>query len=335
MENFRLKKRRYVLLLSIGLLVFLIPIAASSGALHISIHDLWNESASMQREIFFNIRLPRVILSILLGGSLAWSGAMIQGLFRNPIVDPGLAGITAGASLFAGIAIVFGQYIPFLSSIWNTVIFSFAGGMMAGLLILSLSRYQGKTEVYSLLLIGIAINAVCFSAIGLLSYVANDSQLRNLSYWNLGSLGGASWTSLSRFGFLLFLPVLTGPFLYRKLNAFTLGEREAFHLGVSVEGLKILILFLIGISVGASVSLTGNISFIGIVIPHIVRILIGQDYKYLLPISYLLGGCLLLFSDTICRTVIAPTEIPVGIITAIIGAPFFLYLLRSQRKVPS
>lgn len=335
MENDRLKKRKILLFVSIGLLFFLVPLAAMTGAYKVKLESLLLSSDPLTREIFLNLRFPRIILSILLGGSLAWSGAIMQGLFRNPIVDPGLAGITAGASLFAAIGIVFGHFFPFLSNVWSLVVFSFIGSISAGMMILFLARHHGKAEVYHLLLIGIAVNAICYSAIGLLSYIANDAQLRSLSFWNLGSLGGASWNSIRHFGIFLILPLLLSHFLYRKLNAFSLGERQAFHLGISVESLKTISLVLIGLSVGAAVSLTGTISFVGIVIPHIVRLLIGQDFKYLLPITYFLGGSLLLLSDTICRTILAPTEIPVGIITALLGAPFFIFLLYQNRKVIS
>ncbi|WP_246047429.1 FecCD family ABC transporter permease [Leptospira ognonensis] len=332
MENDRLIKRRILLLMSLLVMVTLIPIAALSGVYKIDVYTLFYSRGTIMHEIFINLRLPRIVLALLLGGSLSWSGAIMQGLFRNPIVDPGLAGITAGASLFAGVGIVFGHFLPFLSSMWSLVVFSFFGSLVTGFSILFLARQNGKSEVYNLLLIGIAVNAICYSAIGLLSYIANDAQLRNLSFWNLGSLGGANWNSIGHFGPFLILPIFFSPFLYRKFNAFSLGEPQAFHLGISVESLKNLSLVLIGISVGAAVSLTGTINFVGIVVPHMVRLLIGQDYKFLLPITYILGGSLLLLSDTISRTILAPTEIPVGIITALIGAPFFLFILYQNRK---
>ncbi|MDZ4728198.1 MAG: iron ABC transporter permease [Leptospira sp.] len=331
MEINRLTKRKCLLIFSVSILFLSVPIVSIIGAYNISLMALLNDTQSIQNEIFWNIRLPRVILAILLGGSLAWSGAVIQGIFRNPIVDPGLVGITAGASLFAGIGIVLGNYLPFLPTIWSTILFSFVGGITTGFLIFSFARNNGKTEVFGLLLIGIAINALCYSAIGLLTYIANDAQLRNLSSWNLGSLGGASWTSLSRFGIFLILPFLFSPLLYKKLNVFCLGEREAEHLGISVEVLKRSILLLVGVSVGASVALAGNISFIGVMIPHMIRFVIGQDYKFMLPISYILGGTILAIGDAICRTILSPSEIPVGIVTAIMGAPTFLILLKKSR----
>ncbi|EMY68104.1 iron chelate uptake ABC transporter, FeCT family, permease protein [Leptospira vanthielii serovar Holland str. Waz Holland = ATCC 700522] len=266
----------------------------------------------------------------MVGGSLAWSGALAQGLFRNPIVDPGLIGITAGCSLFASIAIVLGTSIPFLHSIWSIVLFSFLGGISSSFIIFFFAKSKGRTDIFSLLLSGIAVNAICFSAIGILSYIANEAQLRNLSLWNMGSLGGASWTNLKSFSIFFILPLFISPFIAKQLNVFILGEREASHLGVSTEFLKTIIILLIGVSVGACISLVGNIGFVGLAVPHIVRLAIGQDYKYLLITSYLLGGGLLCFADGICRIIIAPSEIPVGIATALLGSPFFLSLIRKR-----
>ncbi len=333
MEISRLKNRNYFFLGSLILWILTIPFVSQLGAVSIQWEKILEEGTSMDKELFYSIRLPRVLLAMILGGSLAWSGAIIQGIFRNPIVEPGLVGITAGSSLFAAIGIVFGANFEQFPPIWGVIVFSFVGGILMGFLILSISKLGGKSDIYSLLLTGIAINALCFSAIGFLSYIANDAQLRALSFWNLGSVGGASWEILKRLGIFLVLPLFVGPFLSKQMNLLSLGEREAMHLGVRVEYLKNLSILLVGVNVGAAISISGSISFVGLIVPHIVRILIGQDYKYLLPISYFLGGVLLSISDGICRIVVPPTEIPVGVITALLGAPFFIVLLNQRRSV--
>ncbi|TGL33414.1 FecCD family ABC transporter permease [Leptospira perdikensis] len=299
------------------------------GAMSIHWGDLFL-SDSMESRVFFELRIPRILLGLMVGGSLAWSGALAQGLFRNPIVDPGLIGITAGCSLFASIAIVLGSSIPFLHSIWSVVLFSFVGGISSSFIIFFFAKSKGRTDVFSMLLSGIAVNAICFSAIGILSYIANEAQLRNLSLWNMGSLGGASWNLLKSFSCFFVLPLLVSPLIAKQLNVFILGEREATHLGISTELLKTSIILLIGVSVGACVSIVGNIGFVGLAVPHIVRLAIGQDYRYLLITTYILGGGLLCFADAICRVIIAPSEIPVGIATALLGSPFFLSLIRKR-----
>ncbi|WP_039927443.1 FecCD family ABC transporter permease [Leptospira vanthielii] len=324
-----MKKKVIFILSCITFTILSAVISSLLGAMSIHWEDLL-QSDSMESRVFFELRIPRILLGIMVGGSLAWSGALAQGLFRNPIVDPGLIGITAGCSLFASIAIVLGTSIPFLHSIWSIVLFSFLGGISSSFIIFFFAKSKGRTDIFSLLLSGIAVNAICFSAIGILSYIANEAQLRNLSLWNMGSLGGASWTNLKSFSIFFILPLFISPFIAKQLNVFILGEREASHLGVSTEFLKTIIILLIGVSVGACISLVGNIGFVGLAVPHIVRLAIGQDYKYLLITSYLLGGGLLCFADGICRIIIAPSEIPVGIATALLGSPFFLSLIRKR-----
>ncbi|MCW7492506.1 iron ABC transporter permease [Leptospira sp. 2 VSF19] len=324
-----MKKKVFFILSCLIFTIFSAVLSSLLGAMNIRWEDLI-KTDSIESRVFFELRIPRIILGTLVGGSLAWSGALAQGLFRNPIVDPGLIGITAGCSLFASIAIVLGTSVPYLHSIWSTVVFSFLGGISSSFIIFFFAKSKGRTDVFSLLLSGIAVNAICFSAIGILSYIANEAQLRNLSLWNMGSLGGASWSNLKSFSVFFILPLFISPLIAKQLNVFILGEREANHLGVSTEFLKTMVILLIGVSVGACISLVGNIGFVGLAVPHIVRLAIGQDYRYLLLTSYLLGGGLLCLADGICRIVISPSEIPVGIATALLGAPFFLSLIRKR-----
>lgn len=329
METHRMKRKWLFILFCAIFTIVSAVISSLLGAMHIQLADLFH-SDSIESRVFFELRVPRILLGFMVGGSLAWSGALAQGLFRNPIVDPGLIGITAGCSLFAAIAIVLGASIPFLHSLWSVVLFSFFGGISSSFIIFFFSKSKGKTDIFTLLLSGIAVNAICISAIGILSYIANEAQLRNLSLWNMGSLGGASWTNLKSFSCFFIFPILISPFIAKQLNVFILGEREASHLGISTELLKTIIILLIGVSVGACISLVGNIGFVGLAVPHIVRLAIGQDYRYLLISTYLLGGGLLCFADAICRVIIAPSEIPVGIATALLGSPFFLSLIRKR-----
>lgn len=329
METNRMKKKTIFIL---GCTIFTILSAILSsllGAMNISLENLLQKN-SLESRVFFELRIPRILLGLMVGGSLAWSGSLAQGLFRNPIIDPGLIGITAGCSLFAAIAIVLGASFSFLHSIWSVVLFSFIGGILSSFLIFFFAKSKGRTDIFSLLLSGIAVNAICYSAIGILSYIANESQLRNLSLWNMGSLGGSSWSNLKSFSLFLIFPIAVSPFIANQLNVFILGEREASHLGISTELLKTITILFIGVSTGTCISLVGNIGFVGLAVPHIVRLAIGQDYRYLLFTSYILGGGLLCFADGICRVVIAPSEIPVGIATALLGSPFFLSLIRKR-----
>ena len=323
-------KKKFIFILGCAIFTILSAISSSLlGAMSISWENLFQKE-SLESRVFFELRIPRILLGLMVGGSLAWSGSLAQGLFRNPIIDPGLIGITAGCSLFAAIAIVLGASIPFLHSIWSVVLFSFIGGILSSFLIFFFAKSKGRTDIFSLLLSGIAVNAICYSAIGILSYIANESQLRNLSLWNMGNLGGGSWSNLKSFSFFLIFPIFVSPFIANQLNVFILGEREASHLGVSTELLKTIAILFVGVSTGACISLVGNIGFVGLAVPHIVRLAIGQDYRYLLVTSYLLGGGLLCFADGICRVIIAPSEIPVGIATALLGSPFFLSLIRKR-----
>ncbi|TGL85253.1 iron ABC transporter permease [Leptospira congkakensis] len=324
-----MKKKFLFIICCICFTIFSAITSSFLGAMEIHWKDLFLID-TIESRVFFELRLPRILLGLMVGGSLAWSGALAQGLFRNPIVDPGLIGITAGCALFAAIAIVLGSSIPFLHSIWSVVVFSFIGGVLFSFIIFFFAKSKGRTDVFSMLLSGIAVNAICISAIGVLSYFANEAQLRNLSLWNMGSLGGASWSILKSFSCFFILPLLVSPFIAKQLNVFILGEREATHLGISTEILKTSIILLIGVSVGTCISIVGNIGFVGLAVPHIVRLAIGQDYRYLLITTYVLGGGLLCFADSICRVIIAPSEIPVGIATALLGAPFFLSLIRKR-----
>ena len=284
--------------------------------------------------ILGQIRLPRTLLGLAVGGVLALSGVAMQGLFRNPLADTGLVGVSSGAALGAAIAIVGGAALGGLPDFIGPYLLSlcaFLGGLGVTALVYRLGRKNGQTQVAVMLLAGIALTALSGSAVGLFTYLADDATLRTLTFWNLGSLNGASYARLWP---LLLVTVGVALWLPRRataLNALLLGESEANHLGVNVEGLKRELVFCTALGVGAAVAAAGMIGFIGLVVPHLVRLLAGPDHRVLLPASVLAGASLLLFADLIARLALAPAELPIGIVTAFLGAPFFLYLLLRGR----
>lgn len=302
---------------------------------HIGISTGWRYE-SVQEAILINIRLPRVVLAVLVGAALAISGASMQGLFRNPLADPGLIGVSSGAALATALAmvVVSSLAIPIIESLGSALIpmAAFAGGTFATILVYRLSTSNGKTDVATMLLAGIAINAMAGALIGFMIFLADDNQLRDLTFWTLGSLGGAMWSSVLIVLPFLLAAILFLPRLSKGLNTIMLGESEAKHLGVRVERLKKIIIVFVGLAVGAAVSVSGMIGFVGLVVPHILRLWIGPDHRFLMPGSAILGGLLLLGSDLAARTIVSPAELPIGVITASIGAPFFLWLLLRNRQ---
>jgi iron complex transport system permease protein len=292
----------------------------------------WTFTPSQQSVLLF-IRLPRVVLGVLVGSVLAVSGAAMQGLFRNPMADPGLIGISSGAALAAVTVIVLDATLlqgVSLPSRYGLPMAAFFGGFATTLLVYRIASVNGRTELGALLLAGIAVNALVGAAIGLLTFIADDAQLRTLTFWSMGSLGGASWTDVF-VGLPFFTVTLCGlPLLSKALNALLLGESEARHLGFPVETLKMLIVLLVAAGVGAAVALAGIIGFVGLVVPHLLRLVLGPDHQTLLPASALCGASLLVIADLCARTWVVPAEMPIGILTGLLGAPFFLYLLRKQ-----
>ncbi len=288
-----------------------------------------------QQAVLLSIRAPRLVLGLLVGAVLAISGASMQGLFRNPLADPALIGISSGAalaavtvivlqnSLLGGLNHLLGQYFLPLAAI--------VGSFAVSWLVYQLAGSSDRLDIGSLLLAGIAINALAGSATGLLVYLANDDQLRTLTFWSMGSLNGVGWDSVALGAPFLLLTVLLLPFLADALNALLLGEAEAGHLGFPVERIKTAIVALVALGVGTAVALTGVIGFIGLVVPHLLRLALGPDHRWLLPGSALLGALLLLCSDYLARTLAAPAEVPIGIITGVLGSPFFLWLLFRQK----
>lgn len=280
------------------------------------------------------VRAPRVLLAAMLGAGLAVAGAVMQGLFRNPLADPGLIGVSSGAALAAVAAIVVGPGLfggrAGALGLWLLPMAAFVGGLAATLIITRLATREGVTGVATLLLAGVAVNALCGALTGLLIFMADDRQVRDITFWTLGSLSGTRWAQLPVAAVLVLLPSLLMLPLARALNALTLGEREAFHLGLRVERAKRVALALAAIAVSAGVALAGLIGFVGLVVPHLVRLMVGADHRLVLPGAALLGGSLMVLADLAARSLASPAELPVGVVTALIGAPFFLALLRRR-----
>lgn len=281
-----------------------------------------------QAAVLYVIRLPRVVLGILVGAGLAIAGTAMQGLFRNPLADPGLLGISSGASLAAAMSVVLGFHA---FGHYSLPVAAFVGSLLSTALIYALSQERGRVNVPTMLLAGIAINALCGAGTGLMTFLASDEQLRTITFWNLGSLGGATWPAVLSALPLIAVGVLILPLTARALNAFMLGESGAAHLGIPVQRLKWIIVTLVALSVGAGVAVAGTIGFVGLVVPHLLRLLIGPNHQTLLPASALLGATLLVLADLVSRTIVVPAEVPIGIVTALLGAPFFLYLLRQGK----
>jgi len=289
------------------------------------------------RVIIQDIRLPRVLMGVLVGASLAVSGAVMQGLFRNPLADPGLIGISSGASLGAVSVIVLGgtTLAPAVALLGPMALpmAAFCGGLVATLILYRIATRQGRTSVATMLLAGIALAALAMALTGVLIYMADDRQLRDLTFWQLGSLAGATWQKIGTAGPVIVAALAATPFLARGLNALALGEATAGHLGIPVQRLKYTAIVSVSAAVGAAVAVSGGIGFVGIVVPHVLRLAIGPDNRYLLPASALLGAAMLLVADAVCRTIVAPAELPIGIITAAVGGPFFLWILLRKRGI--
>ena len=296
--------------------------------------DVGGTHSAIQAAVLLDVRLPRVIVAVLVGVAMAGAGAAMQALFRNPLADPGIVGVSSGAALGAVAWIVLaGSFAPFgvLAAALGhhaQAAAAFVGGLVASLVIYRLARSAiADGQTFMLLLAGIAFSALAGAATGLLTYIADDQQLRSITFWSMGSLGGVGWEEI---GVLLFflVPALAALItLWRALDALLLGETVAGHLGFDMAWVRPLLVVCVAVLVGASVAMTGMIGFVGLMAPHIGRLLVGPGHRALLPAAAVLGALLLLLADMVARTVAAPAEVPIGLITALIGGPFFLMLL--------
>lgn len=310
---------------------------SSIGALLLDALGLETNWPTKDRDglVFWSIRVPRVLVGCLVGGSLAVAGAVMQGLFRNPLADPGLIGVSSGAALAAvSVIVIGGGWIGLLDPALRPYALPAAalcGGLAAMLVVHRLGTVGGQTMVATTLLAGIAVNAVAGAGVGFLVFLSDEQQLRDLSFWMLGSVAGITWQALLPAAVLMLLPMLAMLSLAGPLNAMLLGERESFHLGYEPERIKRDAILLSAVAIGAAVSVSGIIGFVGLVVPHIVRLLAGPDHRVVLPASILLGAALFLLADLLARMVVLPAELPIGVVTALVGGPFFIWLLMRRR----
>nr|WP_158125883.1 iron ABC transporter permease [Vibrio fluvialis] len=332
----------YLTTLVLGLIVAISAIySITVGPMNISFRDslssLLLQSDDIAKHInlvIHEIRFPRTLLCMLVGAILALCGTVMQGLFRNPLAEPGIIGVSAGASLGAALAIVLLGNLNFDARWMNAItlpLCAFLGGALTTIVVYRLGTNKFGTSVTIMLLAGVAISAVSGAGIGYLNYVADDQMLRDLTLWSMGSFAGANWQSITLCGI-----TLLGLYFYftrraMALNALLLGESEARHLGIPIQRLKRALIVLSAVGVGVTVSAAGMIGFVGLVVPHLGRMLVGPDHRNLLPVSALLGALLLTIADMFARVAAAPAELPIGIVTALVGAPFFLYLLFQQK----
>ena len=340
-DRSRRARRALPLLVLLSLVACAVSLATGASGMSFraalfALPDLIDGSAvNRDRLILLDLRLPRTVLGFVTGASLAVSGAVMQGLFRNPLADPGLAGVSSGAAMGAVLMIVLGSVsgLPIIAflGIHALPVAAFLGGLGTTLLLYRIATSNGQTSVATLLLAGIALAALMGAGTGFLVFLADDRQLRDLTFWGMGSLSGATWAKIAAALPIMLAGLAATPFLARALNALALGEAAAFHMGIPVERVKRLAILSVSAATGASVAVTGGIGFVGIVVPHLLRMAIGPDHRFLLPASALLGGALLVLADSAARIVVAPAELPIGIVTAAVGAPFFLYILLRNR----
>ncbi|MHC3426099.1 FecCD family ABC transporter permease [Streptomyces sp. DT18] len=321
-------------------LVGLCLVSASVGAYHIPLGDLLASLAHkvgvgghaldrVGESVLWNVRLPRVVLALLVGASLGCAGALMQGVFGNPLAEPGVIGISSGAAVGAVASIALG--ITFLGT-WTVSVFAFVAGLATVLLVYTLSRAGGRTEVVTLILTGIAVNAFAGALIGLFVFFADNAQVSQITFWQLGSLAQATWPKVLAVLPCALLGLAVAPLHARKLDLLALGERPARHLGVDVERLRLVLVLVVALLTAAAVAVSGIISFVGLLVPHLLRMAAGPGHRFLVPASALGGGLVLVGADLAARTVAAPAELPLGVLTALFGSPFFFWLLRRTRR---
>jgi iron complex transport system permease protein len=317
--------------------------AVATGPLAVTPQDvvLWAtglDSSAMteiERHLIAHVRLPRVIVAILAGTGLAVSGCLMQSLFRNPLADPGLIGVSSGSALAAALAIVLMPILPLWPGVYGAFflpVSAFAGGLVTTLLILRIAHHSGAAATVVLLLAGIGIGVIAEVAIGFLIFISNEQQLRDITFWRMGSLAGNGWLQVGIVAVPVAAMLIFAWSIAPALNALSLGEDVARHLGVPVRRLQRLIVIAVAAAVGTVVAFCGLIGFLGLVAPHLARLVIGHDHRWLLPASALVSVVIITFGDLVTRIAVAPAELPIGLVTGALGGPIFLYLLVRQMK---
>ncbi|WP_399924675.1 FecCD family ABC transporter permease [Streptomyces kanamyceticus] len=337
------RRRRAALPLAVGLLTalaLLCLLSAGIGAYDIPLGDVVSSvqhrmgagGAPLDRvgeSVLWNVRLPRVVLALLVGASLGCAGALMQGVFGNPLAEPGVIGISSGAAVGAVASIALG--LNFFGN-WTVTVCAFVAGLATVLLVYVMSREGGRTEVVTLILTGIAVNAFAGALIGLCVFFADNAQLSQITFWQLGSLAGATWPKVLAVLPCALLGLAVAPFFSRRLDLLALGERPARHLGVDVERLRLVLVLVVALLTAAAVAVAGIITFVGLLVPHLLRMAAGPGHRFLVPGSALGGAVVLVAADLAARTVAAPAELPLGVLTALFGSPFFFWLLRRTRR---
>ena len=339
----RFARWKIILVLLIVALLIVISTAAAIGPIQIPPLEVYkiilqqipfignlSGASALNQEIVLQVRLPRVLAAGLVGVALASSGGVLQGLLRNPIADPFIIGISAGASLGTSIAMVTGIGASLFGSLYSVPIWAFVSALGTVFLVYTLSKIGGSMSMLTLLLIGVAITSL-FSAIVYLILIVSNAQAQGILYWMFGSFTLTTWNYVYMAFPFIFVGLGLTFYFARDLNVITLGEEQAHQLGVDTENLKKILLVCVSLMTAAAVSISGIIGFVGLIIPHIMRVLIGPDHRILIPSSALAGAIMLILCDTVARTAMSPSEMPVGIITAILGCPFFIYLLLSRK----
>ena len=324
-----------------ALLIITALVSIRYGAVSISIGEMTSalqkilrrtDTLTLQERIFIDLRLPRALLCIVVGASLAVGGTVMQALFRNPIVEPGLIGTSSGAAFGAALCFVLGATFKFETGGWTLPLMACLGGFLATALVflLSQSKQTGKSSIAALLLTGMAVNALFMSGVGFMSYIARDPQARSITFWGLGNLSGASWSIVKIVATTTILCTLAAARYAKSLNALMLGEEEAQFLGVNIRRLRLTVLLINVVMIAVATAFVGVISFVGLIVPHLLRLIKGSDNRALIPNSALLGGILLSAADILSRMLLRPAELPIGIVTSVIGVPLFIFLLHRK-----
>ncbi|HEY6358882.1 MAG TPA: iron ABC transporter permease [Vicinamibacterales bacterium] len=335
---------RGLLLVLTGVMIAVAVASIRFGAIDFPLREMWSSTVALVRfgvaptldgRIFTELRLPRAVLCLFVGASLSVGGTLMQALFRNPIVEPGLVGTSSGAAFGAGIYFVMGTVLHIDPSPWALPVSACIGGVVSTYLVFALagSRQDGRSSIVMLLLTGLAVNALFMSGIGFLSYIARDPQARSIVFWNLGTLSGANWHAVAVVGSVTSAGTLVAMRYAKMLNALMIGEEEATYLGVNVNRLKWIVLSINVAIVAVATAFTGVISFVGLIVPHILRMMRGADNRFLILGSAIFGGTLLSLADVVARVALRPAELPIGIVTSVVGVPVFLYLLRRRQYV--